>query len=79
MLLRSLELLSVPYMEAAAVTVSEPTGKVVSLYSNMGHGPLQAVEEKKLLSSYVHISVQLETFASSDETFCHFTKKDFNP
>ena len=45
MLLRSLELLSGPYMEAA-VTVSEPAGKVVSLYSNMGHGPFRAVEEK---------------------------------
>ena len=47
MLLRSLELLSGPYMEAAAVTVSEPAGKVVSLYSNMGQGRFQAVEEKK--------------------------------
>ena len=66
MLLRSLELLSVPYMEAAAVTVSEPTGKVVSLYSNMGHGPFRAVEEKNqfheniLSVSQVAVEVKVE-------------------
>ena len=64
MLLRSLELLSGPYMEAAAVTVSEPTGKVVSLYSNMGHGPLQAVEEKNQfhenISSVSQVAVEVK-------------------
>ena len=42
-------------------------------------GKQKKVEEKELQSSDVLISAQLETFASSDETFCHFTKKDFNP
>ena len=63
MLLRSLELLSAPYMEAA-VTVSEPTGKVVSLCSNMGHGPFRAVEEKNQfhenILSVSHMAVEVK-------------------